>query len=64
MEIMPAAPGKIPMTLNIPVELKRKVGIEAEKRGIRKGDLISKVLTKHLDEYLLQLDSPVDSKDG
>jgi len=61
---MPAAAGKIPMTLNIPVALKRKVGVEAEKRGIRKGDLISQVLAQHLDEYLRCLDSSVDSKEG
>lgn len=54
---MPAAPGKSPVTFNMPITLKRRVGVEAEKRGMRKGDLIAQVLVKHLDDYLLLLDT-------
>jgi succinate dehydrogenase flavin-adding protein (antitoxin of CptAB toxin-antitoxin module) len=65
LEIIPAAPGKSPVTFNMPITLKRRVGVEAEKRGMRKGDLISQVLVKHLDDYLHSLDSSeVSDKDS
>ncbi len=57
LEIMPLAPGKSPVTFNMPTTLKRRVGVEAEKRGMRKVDLIAQVLVKHLDDYLLLLDA-------
>lgn len=54
---MPASPGKTPVTMNIPEVLKRRIGVEAEKRGIRKSHLIANVLEAFLDAYLNLIDS-------
>jgi hypothetical protein len=60
---MPAAPGKRPVTINLPEVLKRRVGVEAEKRGIRKSHLISGVLERFLDSYLALTDSETAKDD-
>jgi hypothetical protein len=56
-KFMPAAPGKTPVTMNMPEALKRRIGVEAEKRGIRKSHLITSVLEAFLDAYLGLVDS-------
>jgi hypothetical protein len=52
-----SSPRVIPCNLQYAPTLKRRVGIEAEKGGMRKGYLIAQVLVKHLDDYLLLLDA-------
>lgn len=54
---MPAAPGKRAVTINLPYALKLQIGVEAEKRGMRKSHLIQYVLEKFLPVFLEGLDS-------
>jgi hypothetical protein len=53
---MPTAPGKIAVTLNLPEGLKREIGVEAEKRGMRKSHLVQLVLERFLQPFLESLD--------
>lgn len=59
-KFMPAASGRTPVTMNIPKALKRRIGVEAEKRGLRKSHLITNVLEAFLDTYLRLIDSKDD----